>query len=114
MKWYYENLGIVPNEYGSLFEFREGADPDQKGYLQWSPFEAETKYFEPSNAEFMINYRVKNIEALGNQMKEAGVKIEAYEYGNFVHVLDPENNKIELWKPIDDVFTKDNEGKTTM
>ena len=114
MKWYYENLGLAPNEYGSLFEFREGADPDQKDYLQWSPFEAETKYFEPSNAEFMINYRVKNIEALVNQMKEAGVKIEAYEYGKFVHVLDPENNKIELWEPIDDVFTKDNEGKTTM
>ena len=118
MKWYYENLGLAPNEHGSLFEFREGADPDQKGYLQWSPFEAETKYFEPSNAEFMINYRVQNIEALVNQMKEAGVticdEIEAFEYGKFVHVLDPENNKIELWEPIDDVFTKDNEGKTTM
>jgi hypothetical protein len=101
-----------------LFEFREGADPKQKVHLQCSPFEAETKYFKPSNAEFSINYRVKNIEALVNQMKEAYEticdEIEAYEYGKFVHVLDPENNKIELWEPIDDVFTKDNEGKTTM
>ena len=117
MKWYYENLGLAPNDYGSVFEFREGANADNKGYLQWSPFDANTKYFDPSNAEFMINYRVKNIEALVDQLKKAGVticdEIEEYEYGKFVHILDPENNKIELWEPVDSVFTKVYEGKTT-
>ncbi len=117
-KWYYENLGLVPNDYGSLFEFREGADPGKVGYLQWSPFEDTTKYFEPSKAEFMVNYRVKNIEDLVEQLKDAGVticdEIATYDYGKFVHILDPDNNKIELWEPVDEAFTKDNEGKTTM
>ena len=115
--WYQKNLGLQTNEYGSLFEFREGANPDQKGYLQWSPFEENTNYFEPSEREFMINYRVVNIEALVEQLKAEGVTIcdtiEEYEYGKFIHILDPEGNKIELWEPIDESFTKSNEGKTT-
>ena len=118
MKWYCDNLGLKANDYGSLFEFREGADPDRIAYLQWSPFDSETKYFDPSKADFMVNYRVKNIEALVEQLKDAGATIcddiESYEYGKFVHILDPENNKIELWEPVDEAFTRDNEGKTTM
>lgn len=117
-KWYQQNLGLVTNEYGSLFEFREGADPDQKAYLQWSPFDEDTKYFAPSEREFMINYRVKNIEDLVEQLKSTGVticdSIEEFEYGKFVHILDPEGNKIELWEPIDESFTKMHpEGTTT-
>lgn len=115
--WYSKNLGLVINEYGSLFEFRESDAPDTKAYLQWSPFAQDTDYFEPSKREFMINYRVENIEELVQELKEAGVticdKIETYEYGKFVHILDPEGNKIELWEPIDSVFTKMYEGKTT-
>ena len=115
--WYEENLGLVTNEYGSLFEFRTGANPDKKGYLQWSPFEENTDYFQPSEKEFMINYRVENIEELVEVLKAKGVKvldsIETYEYGKFVHILEPENNKIELWEPIDSVFTEMYEGKTT-
>ncbi|GAA0893984.1 VOC family protein [Fulvivirga kasyanovii] len=115
--WYSENLGLVTNEYGSLFEFRQADLPDKKGYLQWSPFDNKTTYFEPSTKEFMINYRVHNLEALVEELKAAGVKvldeIETYEYGKFVHILDPENNKIELWEPVDQVFTDMYEGKTT-
>ena len=117
-KWYYENLGLVPNDYGSLFEFREGADPSKKAYLQWSPFAETTDYFEPSTANFMVNFRVKNIEALVQKLQESGVticdEIEEYEYGKFVHILDGDNNKIELWEPVDGFFAKNNEGKTTM
>ncbi len=47
-KWYYDHLRLVPNEYGSLFEFREGANPDKIGYNQWGPFKDDTTYFEPS------------------------------------------------------------------
>lgn len=115
--WYSENLGLVTNEYGSLFEFRQSDNPDKKGYLQWGPFEEKTKYFEPSEKEFMINYRVNDIEGLVKELKAVGVKvldeIETYEYGKFVHILDPENNKIELWEPIDKVFTDMYDGKTT-
>ena len=62
----------------------------------------------------MLNKR--NIEELVKKFKETGVtivdEIETYEYGKFVHIMDPEGNKIELWEPIDSVFTKIG-GKTT-
>ncbi len=116
-EWYNKNLGLVTNEYGSLFEFRQSDEPDKKGYLQWTPFSDKTEYFEPSEKEFMINYRVENLEELVQELKKNGViivdDIESYEYGKFVHILDPENNKIELWEPVDSVFTKLYEGKTT-
>ncbi len=115
-QWYYNNLGLAPNDYGSMFEFRE-SDSKEIAYLQWSPFSKSTKYFEPSEKEFMINYRVVNIEDLVEQLKEKGVKIvdsiETYEYGKFVHIMDPEGNKIELWEPNDSPFEQLYEGKTT-
>ena len=116
-QWYAKHLGLVTNEYGSLFEYREGADPSKKAYLQWSPFEKETTYMEPSKKEFMINFRVANIENLVAELKQNGVQvlddIEKFEYGKFVHILDPEGNKIELWEPVDNVFTALYDGKTT-
>lgn len=117
-QWYQKNLGLVMNEYGSLFEFRNSDQPEKKGYLQWSTFDSDTKYFEPSEKEFMINYRVENLEELIKELSEEGVKIlgkiEEYEYGKFAHIVDPEGNKIELWEPVDTIFTKMYEGKTTL
>ena len=117
-QWYYDNLGLVPNEYGSLFEFREGSDSESIAYTQWGPFKNDTTYFEPSKKEFMVNFRVVNLTSLIEEMRQAGVEItmeiETYEYGKFAHVMDPEGNKIELWEPVDEVFTKLYEGKTTM
>lgn len=116
-EWYAKNLGLATNEYGSLFEFRLTDNPEEKGYLQWSPFDANTKYFEPSKKEFMINYRVDNLEALLQELKKDGVTIldtiETYEYGKFLHIIDPEGNKIELWQPLDTPFTQSFEEKTT-
>ena len=115
--WYNKNLGLVTNEYGSVFEFRKTDKPEKKGYTVWSPFEAKTTYFQPSEKEFMVNYRVEHIEDLVKELKEQGVEvvdeIEEYEYGKFVHIMDPEGNKIELWGPIDQSFTDMYEGKTT-
>ena len=108
-EWYSKNLGLAVNEYGSSFEFRNAHRPDEINYLQWSPFNKGTDYFSPSEAPFMINYRVQNIEGLVKKLKESGVtvvdEIKEYDYGKFVHILDSENNKIELWEPIDHVFT---------
>ena len=116
-EWYSKHLGLVVNEYGSLFEFRSTDDPEQKGYLQWSPFSDKTEYFDPSTKQFMINYRVADIEGLVRELKKEGVEvldeIESYEYGKFVHIMDPEGNKIELWEPVDSEFTELYEGKTT-
>lgn len=115
-EWYSTNLGFQTDEYGAMFEFRLVDKPDKKGYLQWSPFSEKTNYFEPSKKEFMINYRVENLEELVEELKKAGVvvtdEIETYEYGKFVHIMDPEGNKIELWEPVDDAFLKESEDKT--
>lgn len=114
--WYRDNLGLAVDAYGSMFESRDSANPEKKTYLQWSPFEEKTKYFEPSEKEFMINYRVENLEDLVKELKENGVRIcdeiETYDYGKFVHIMDPEGNKLELWEPIDQVFT-DSQGDHT-
>jgi len=109
-------LGLETNEYGSSFEFRNANRPEEINYLQWSPFEKGSEYFEPSKKEFMINYRVQNIQGLVNKLKANGVtivdEIETFEYGKFVHIMDSEGNKIELWEPIDSAFTEMG-GKTT-
>jgi predicted enzyme related to lactoylglutathione lyase len=108
--WYAENLGLEVNQWGSSFEFRNANRPDEINYLQWSPFKQGSEYFAPSKKEFMINYRVQNIEGLVHQLKSSGVtvldEIETYDYGKFVHIMDAEGNKIELWEPVDRVFTE--------
>lgn len=102
-EWYKTHLGVEANEYGATFEWRETDDPTKKGQTQWSPFSESTKYFDPSTKDFMINYRVENLEELVEELKKAGVtitdKIEVYDYGKFIHILDPEGNKIQLWEP---------------
>jgi predicted enzyme related to lactoylglutathione lyase len=109
-EWYKTHLGLKTNEYGSVFEWYQGADNTKKGFSQWSPFKETTKYFEPSTKDFMINYRVENLEALVAELKGNGVTvldaIETYDYGKFVHILDVEGNKIELWEPNDVVYEK--------
>ena len=98
-----KNLGLDTNDYGSTFEFRNINNPEEINQLQWSPFKKGSQYFAPSVKEFMINYRVQNIEGLVNKLKENGVtvldEIATYEYGKFVHIMDAEGNKIELWEP---------------
>ena len=109
-EWYGENLGLAVNEHGSPFEFRNANRPEEINYLNWSPFDEHTDYFDPSEKEFMINYRVQNIEGLVKKLKHNAVtivdSIQTYEYGKFVHIMDPEGNKIELWEPIDRFFTE--------
>lgn len=109
-EWYGKHLGMAVDDYGSAFEFRNANRPDEINYLRWSTFEAGTDYFNPSEKDFMINYRVQNIEGLVEKLMENGVsvidEIAEYEYGKFVHLMDPEGNKIELWEPIDSFFTQ--------
>jgi predicted enzyme related to lactoylglutathione lyase len=109
-EWYSTHLGLNTNQYGAVFEWRQGADTTKKGFTQWSPFNEKTKYFEPSTKDYMINYRVENLEALIDQLKKDSVtvvdKIETVEYGKFVHIMDIEGNKIELWEPNDAEFEK--------
>jgi predicted enzyme related to lactoylglutathione lyase len=104
-EWYQKNLGLNTTPYGATFDWYEGADSTKKAQTQWTPFAETTKYFEPSAKEFMINYRVADLEALVEELKKSGVtildNIETYDYGKFVHILDAEGNKVELWGPKD-------------
>ncbi len=109
-EWYQIHLGLNTNQYGTVFEWWQGADNTKKGFTQWSPFKETTKYFEPSAKDFMINYRVENLQALVAELKKQNVTItdtiETYEYGKFVHIMDIEGNKIELWEPNDIEYEK--------
>ncbi|MFZ1751774.1 MAG: VOC family protein [Saprospiraceae bacterium] len=106
--WYAKHLGLETDQWGASFKFKKMEDPTKTGYLQWSPFKDDTDYFEPSQKEFMINYRVDDLVALVDVLKAEGVticdEISSYDYGKFVHILDADGNKIELWEPIDEVF----------
>lgn len=108
--WYSKHLGINTNDYGAVFEWRQGADTSKKGFTQWSPFGEKTKYFEPSAKDFLINYRVENLEWLVAELRKEGItitdKIETVAYGKFVHILDLEGNKIELWEANDIEYEK--------
>lgn len=101
--WYQQHLGLNTNPYGATFEWFEAPDSTTKAQTQWSPFPETTKYFDPSTRDFMINYRVENLEVLVEELKKEGVtivdEIETYDYGKFVHILDAEGNKVELWEP---------------
>lgn len=101
-QWYQTHLGFDMDSYGAKFEWQPVGSAN-KGYTLWSPFPDKTKYFEPSSGDFMINYTVDNLEALVDELKKEGVTvldpIESSEYGKFVHILDVEGNKVELWEP---------------
>lgn len=102
--WYSRNLGITMNDWGSAsFDSRNIDRPDEVNSLQWKPFKTGDEYFAPSKKEFMINYQVQNLEGMVEKLKQNGVTIldtmATYDYGKFIHIMDAEGNKIELWEP---------------
>lgn len=104
--WYKKHLGLNTDDYGCTFWWknREGEDCS----TQWSPFKSDTNYFEPSQKQFMQNFRVDNLENLLEKLKEEGVAVldemQVFDYGKFASILDLEGNKIELWDPVDKIF----------
>jgi len=109
-QWYEENLGLPCDEYGHLFSWRHIDNPEKTGYTQWSIFAKDSEYMKPSKSNFMMNFRVENLDELLEELKAKGMQLvgepESHEYGKFAWVMDPEGNKIELWEPVDEVFTK--------
>ena len=109
-EWYSANLGMKVDNFGAPFEFRNANRPEEVNYLNWDAFVDSTNYFSPSEREFMINYRVQNLEGLVAKLKANGVtivdEIATYEYGKFVHIIDLEGTKIELWEPVDSVLSQ--------
>lgn len=116
--WYQQHLGIqCPDNFGGVFEWRKTSNPNQAGYTIWSPFEENSNYFEPSNKDYMFNYRVENITELISLLKEEGVQvvgeIQEFDYGKFAWILDLDGNKIELWEPSEGNFDDLYKGKST-
>jgi catechol 2,3-dioxygenase-like lactoylglutathione lyase family enzyme len=105
--WYKENLGLNTDEFGSNFEWRQADEGTEKAFTQWSPFKKSSDYFEQ---DFMINYRVTNLETLVEELKLKGVKfvdeITSHDYGKFVHILDGDGSRVELWEPFDEEYDK--------
>lgn len=114
--WYQEVLGLTTNDYGVLFRFNMAGQ--REGYLQLGTFEEETSYFGEASQRAMINFRVDNMEEMIGVLKKHGVQllneVEVYEYGKFLHIADPEGNRIELWEPVDQSFTDSKEAYTSM
>lgn len=112
-KWYNDNLGFRNGDYGTNFEWRQAGDSMKKGFTLWAPFKETTKYFEK---DFMVNYRVSNMDALLAILKTKGIvpidTVERASYGAFVHIMDPEGNRIELWEPNDEEYYKMGPGTT--
>src|SRR5688572_14145598 len=105
--WYQKHLGINfgDNSYTS-FRWINPHHPTEPGSTVFSFFRDDTKYFHPSQKDFMLNFRVKNLKELIPALEREGViivgDIEEFEYGKFGWIMDPEGNKIELWEPVDD------------
>jgi catechol 2,3-dioxygenase-like lactoylglutathione lyase family enzyme len=96
--WYQDVLGIG-GEWGAIFPWRGGGD----AYSLLSPFKAGTDYFDPSEAPFMINLRVDDLDDLTAQLADKGIEIigrQDEEYGKFAWILDCDGVKIELWEQI--------------
>ena len=104
--WYSTYLGIPTDAYGWTFRWKDAEGRDCS--TQWSPFQQDTRYFDPSEKQFMMNFRVENLAELLAELSREGVtvvgKMEEYEYGKFGWILDPEGNKIELWEPVDNAL----------
>jgi predicted enzyme related to lactoylglutathione lyase len=102
--WYQKHLGIDVQEWGgAAFTWTDADGKPFAGTTIWNIAPAETDYYAPSSAPFMINYRVADVHALVQALQEEECnvlgKVEESEYGKFAWVLDPEGNKVELWEP---------------
>ena len=102
-KWHEDNLGLEPDPDGCVvFRWRERDAAGSNASTVWALFAADTDYFGPGRQTAMVNYRVKDLDAMLAQLREAGADIdekrEDSEYGRFTWVTDPEGNRIELWQ----------------
>jgi predicted enzyme related to lactoylglutathione lyase len=95
--WYAGHLGIDMEDFGTVFTAKDG---DQ---TVWAPFPNDTAYFGPSGQQLMVNFRVRDLDAMLAELRAAGVdvddRVERMEYGRFAWASDLEGNRFELWEP---------------
>lgn len=102
-EWYRVHLGLKVEDWGGV-AFRWSEDNTSgDGMTLWNPFKADTSYFAPSTAPFMVNFRVEDLHGLLAALRAEGCqvdeKVDESEFGKFGWVMDPEGNRIELWQP---------------
>ena len=101
--WYARHLGLPMQRFGSIVRWREFDDPKREGHTIWSPFPRDTKYFGDKSTDFMINFRVEDLDAVLKALRKERVtveeRVEDLEYGRFGWIRDPEGNRVELWQP---------------
>jgi predicted enzyme related to lactoylglutathione lyase len=101
-QWYMKHLGLDVDSYGCTF-WSSTENSDSATTQQWSPFKADTSYFGNSGQEFMINYRVHDLNDLLSELRAEDVTIigdmERYDYGDFAWIEDCDGRKVELWQP---------------
>lgn len=99
--WYRDVLGFDVQEWGGAQLWHRAGDPES--YAVWSPFDDDTKYFEPSTREVMLNLRVDDLDGMLAHCREKGAQVlerrEESEFGKFGYVIDPDGTLIELWEP---------------
>jgi catechol 2,3-dioxygenase-like lactoylglutathione lyase family enzyme len=102
--WYQKHLGMALEDWGgAILKWPEDTSSD-KGVTVWHTADADSEWFAPSQSNFMINYRVDNLDEMLAQLEAGGVEIvkgpDSEENGKFAWVLDPDGNKVELWEPM--------------
>jgi predicted enzyme related to lactoylglutathione lyase len=101
--WYQKHLGLKLEDWGGAILRWPGDKAEDEGLTVWSVAKKDTKWFSPSNASFMINYRVDNLAELLEQLRAGGVEVvqgpDSAENGKFAWIMDPDGNKVELWEP---------------
>ena len=101
--WYRANLGIAAGPHGADFPWRSHEQPQVEHQTVWSVFPADTRYFDPGAAPFMMNYIVDDLDALLAKLEKNSANSiigrEDADYGRFAWLVDPDGNKIELWEP---------------
>jgi len=101
--WYEKHLGMPLEDFGGVVLKWPDDRAEDGGLTVWHVAERETGWFGPSDAPFMINYRVDDLEELLAELRGAGVEIvqgpESHENGKFAWIMDPDGHKVELWEP---------------
>ncbi len=102
--WYRDTVGVPANKEGYLmFPWRELDNPDKMGATVFSVFDKGSDYFGDDNQQFMINFRVDDLDAMLERLTADGTKVlearEEFEFGKFAWIVDPAGNRVELWEP---------------
>ena len=103
-EWYRKHLGLVLEDWGGAILRWPDDKAGDRGLTVWHVAGKDSKWFSPRESSFMINYRVDNLGEVLEQLRAGGVEViqgpESYENGKFAWIMDPDDNKVELWEPM--------------